>query len=69
MLTSTLCVFFFVLLMGKIVHCCIVFFLGYFEDNVTCHFTASLISGLATTYASLPVDIAKTRYVVEYDFI
>lgn len=34
---------------------------GYFEDNIICHFTASMISGLATTYASMPVDIAKTR--------
>ncbi|XP_028397995.1 mitochondrial 2-oxoglutarate/malate carrier protein-like [Dendronephthya gigantea] len=34
---------------------------GYFEDNIACHFTASMISGLATTYASMPVDIAKTR--------
>ena len=39
-------------------------FLGYFEDNIACHFTASMISGLATTYASMPVDIAKTRYLI-----
>ena len=26
-----------------------------------CHFVASMISGLVTTGASMPVDIAKTR--------
>ncbi|CAG0897620.1 unnamed protein product [Darwinula stevensoni] len=34
---------------------------GYFQDNILCHFGASMISGLITTAASLPVDIAKTR--------
>ncbi|KAJ7394499.1 hypothetical protein OS493_000313 [Desmophyllum pertusum] len=34
---------------------------GYFKDNLFCHFVASMISGLATTLASMPVDIAKTR--------
>jgi len=34
---------------------------GYFHDNIFCHFWASMISGLATTAASMPVDIAKTR--------
>jgi len=34
---------------------------GYFHDNIGCHFTASMISGLITTAASMPVDIAKTR--------
>jgi solute carrier family 25 oxoglutarate transporter 11 len=34
---------------------------GYVNDNVFCHFGASMISGLATTAASMPVDIAKTR--------
>lgn len=34
---------------------------GYVNDNVYCHFWASMISGLATTAASMPVDIAKTR--------
>ena len=38
-------------------------FSGYFEDDLLCHFGASMISGLATTLASMPVDIAKTRYV------
>eukprot|EP00112_Aurelia_sp_Birch-Aquarium-sp1_P013594 Seg2889.2 transcript_id=Seg2889.2/GoldUCD/mRNA.D3Y31 product="Mitochondrial 2-oxoglutarate/malate carrier protein" protein_id=Seg2889.2/GoldUCD/D3Y31 len=33
----------------------------YFEDNIICHFSASMISGLATTLASMPPDIAKTR--------
>ncbi|XP_033040862.1 mitochondrial 2-oxoglutarate/malate carrier protein isoform X3 [Trachypithecus francoisi] len=34
---------------------------GYFSDNILCHFCASMISGLVTTAASMPVDIAKTR--------
>lgn len=33
----------------------------YFNDNIWCHFSASMISGLATTWASLPPDIVKTR--------
>lgn len=33
----------------------------YFNDNIICHFAASMISGLVTTIASMPVDIAKTR--------
>ena len=34
---------------------------GYFRDNITCHFCASMISGFVTTASSLPLDIAKTR--------
>ncbi|XP_068699398.1 mitochondrial 2-oxoglutarate/malate carrier protein-like isoform X2 [Montipora capricornis] len=34
---------------------------SYFKDDLLCHFGASMISGLATTIASMPVDIAKTR--------
>ncbi|XP_064610965.1 mitochondrial 2-oxoglutarate/malate carrier protein-like [Liolophura sinensis] len=34
---------------------------SYFQDNILCHFGASMISGLVTTAASMPVDIAKTR--------
>lgn len=34
---------------------------SYFRDNIMCHFAASMISGLITTAASMPVDIAKTR--------
>ncbi|KAE8620474.1 hypothetical protein XENTR_v10010267 [Xenopus tropicalis] len=34
---------------------------GYFGDDILCHFCASMISGLVTTAASMPVDIAKTR--------
>lgn len=34
---------------------------GYFSENVVLHFWASMISGLVTTAASMPVDIAKTR--------
>lgn len=35
--------------------------LNYMEDGIPCHFVASMISGLVTTIASMPVDIAKTR--------
>uniref|UniRef100_A0A915D7R9 Mitochondrial 2-oxoglutarate/malate carrier protein n=1 Tax=Ditylenchus dipsaci TaxID=166011 RepID=A0A915D7R9_9BILA len=31
------------------------------QDGIFCHFCASMISGLATTIASMPVDIVKTR--------
>ncbi|CAJ0585635.1 unnamed protein product, partial [Mesorhabditis spiculigera] len=34
---------------------------GYVKDGIFCHFLASMCSGLATTIASMPVDIAKTR--------
>lgn len=34
---------------------------GYFTEGILMHFTASMISGLITTAASMPVDIAKTR--------
>jgi len=34
---------------------------GYLKDGILCHFCASMISGLATTIASMPVDIVKTR--------
>lgn len=34
---------------------------GYFEENTLLHFVSSMISGLVTTAASMPVDIAKTR--------
>lgn len=34
---------------------------GYFNDDILCHFCASMISGLVTTAASMPVDIVKTR--------
>ncbi|KAA0201826.1 hypothetical protein HAZT_HAZT003418 [Hyalella azteca] len=33
----------------------------YFSENIFLHFCASMISGLVTTAASMPVDIAKTR--------
>ena len=36
-------------------------FLGYVQDGIFCHFLASMFSGLVTTIASMPVDIAKTR--------
>jgi len=34
---------------------------GYLKDGIGCHFVASMISGLAATIASMPIDIAKTR--------
>ncbi|XP_066253081.1 mitochondrial 2-oxoglutarate/malate carrier protein-like [Euwallacea similis] len=34
---------------------------GYFHEGIFLHFMASMISGLVTTAASMPVDIAKTR--------
>ncbi|KAL0970772.1 hypothetical protein UPYG_G00247190 [Umbra pygmaea] len=34
---------------------------GYFADGIFLHFCASMISGLVTTAASMPVDIVKTR--------
>lgn len=33
----------------------------YFKDGIFTHFCASMMSGLVTTAASMPVDIAKTR--------
>ena len=36
-------------------------FQTFFKDGVICHFVASMFSGLVTTIASMPVDIAKTR--------
>lgn len=35
---------------------------GYFQEGIFLHFSGSMISGLITTAASMPVDIAKTRY-------
>lgn len=34
---------------------------GHFQEGLFLHFVASMISGLITTAASMPVDIAKTR--------
>ncbi|OXA58630.1 mitochondrial 2-oxoglutarate/malate carrier protein [Folsomia candida] len=34
---------------------------GWFSEGIFLHFCASMISGLVTTAASMPVDIAKTR--------
>lgn len=36
---------------------------SYFSDNIGCHFAASMISGLITTAASMPVDIGKILFV------
>lgn len=33
---------------------------SYFTDNINCHFWASMISGLITTAASMPVDIGNS---------
>jgi len=41
--------------------------LGYFKENILLHFIASMISGLITTAASMPVDIAKTRFDVTFN--
>lgn len=41
---------------------------GHFQEGILMHFTASMISGFVTTVASMPVDIAKTRYGDECDF-
>lgn len=34
---------------------------GYFQEGIPLHFSASMMSGLLTTAASMPLDIAKTR--------
>lgn len=34
---------------------------GYFKEGIALHFNASMISGLITTTASMPIDMAKTR--------
>lgn len=39
----------------------LIFQTGYVPDGILLHFLASMISGLVTTAASMPVDIAKTR--------
>lgn len=36
--------------------------IAYFQDNITCHFVASTLSGFVTAVVSMPADIAKTRY-------
>ena len=36
---------------------------GSFHEGIWLHFVASMFSGLITTASSLPVDIAKTRWV------
>ena len=41
----------------------------YFRDDIKCHFSASMISGLVTTLVSMPVDIAKTRLAIPFVFI
>lgn len=39
---------------------------GYFVEGIWLHFNASMISGLITTAASMPLDMAKTRLVIFY---
>ena len=34
---------------------------SYFQEGIFLHFCASMISGLVTTIASMPVDIVKPR--------
>ena len=36
---------------------------GVFGQGICLHFVASMFSGFVTTLASMPVDIAKTRFV------
>ncbi|CAH0401040.1 unnamed protein product [Chilo suppressalis] len=36
-------------------------FVGYVPDGIPLHFCASMVSGLVTTIASMPVDIIKTK--------
>lgn len=42
---------------------------GKFNEGIMLHFTASMISGFVTTVASMPVDIAKTRYALKSNLI
>lgn len=35
----------------------------YLSEGILLHFCASMISGLVTTIASMPVDIIKTKWV------
>lgn len=35
----------------------------FFEEGVILQFAASMISGLATTLVSMPIDIVKTRLI------
>jgi solute carrier family 25 oxoglutarate transporter 11 len=39
-----------------------------FQEGIPLHFCASMISGLATTIASMPVDIVKTRFLQSNKF-
>lgn len=39
----------------------LLFHFSFFQEGIFLHFCASMISGLATTIASMPVDIVKTR--------
>ena len=48
--------------MTVVMSLCVCLCLGYFQENILLHFIASMISGLITTAASMPVDIAKTRF-------
>lgn len=42
---------------------------GYVQDGIFCHFLASMFSGLVTTAASMPVDIAKTRLILKICYL
>lgn len=37
--------------------------IGFFEEGMILQLAASMISGLATTIASMPIDIVKTRLI------
>ena len=49
------------LVIQQIKYSCCLFFSDYFDDNIKCHVASSMVSGLVTTVASVPVDITKTR--------
>jgi len=38
---------------------------GYFSDNLTTHFSASLLAGLVATTIASPVDVVKTRVMTQ----
>lgn len=39
---------------------------GLLPQGLAVHFAASMISGFNTAFVSMPVDIAKTRFVLSY---
>ena len=43
--------------------------IDYFIDDIRCHVASSMVSGLVTTVASVPVDITKTRLPICNDLV